>query len=439
MTQTKPEPPALATLVLPIVGGLMSQQLLSLVDTLMVAQMGRAALAAAGSGSFMAWLVIALFSGFSAAVQVLVAQYRGENRDPMPLFIRSALAVAPIALGLSLLGIALAPQLMALFPESPEVRALSVPFFQLRMIGLLPIAMIMLVRGYHYGQGRPIDYLLPLLAMQLTNVVLNWRLIYGTSSSAGLGSSGAALASSMASLLGAILFGIQMAKRARGSALQQRTDRAQAQGVHLWPLFRIAWPRSLQQLIFTGGMSLFFAILATLGTEAQASSNVLLSIQRVIAFVPLAYGLGITTQVGRAVGAKQMELAKRLPFRALQPASLLTVVAVTPLFLFPETVLRVFSSDDAAILGEVSALRLLGLSLLFEAPALIAMQALIGAGHSQISLKISSLLQWGLFLPLAWLAVHRFGLGLTGVFGMLVIYRAVAALSFSWAWAKRGL
>ena len=66
-------------IALPIMGGMMSQNVLNLVDIGMVGRLGDAALAATGIGSFSSYLAIAFIIGLSAGVQALAARRLGGD------------------------------------------------------------------------------------------------------------------------------------------------------------------------------------------------------------------------------------------------------------------------------------------------------------------------------------------------------------------------
>ena len=59
------------TLALPIVAGMVSQNVLNLVDTAMVGTLGDAALAAVGLGGFANFMFMALILGVATGVQVM--------------------------------------------------------------------------------------------------------------------------------------------------------------------------------------------------------------------------------------------------------------------------------------------------------------------------------------------------------------------------------
>ena len=68
------------SLALPIIGGMVSQNVLNLVDTAMVGVLGVAALAAVGMASFANFMASAFITGLSAGVQAIAARRLGEGR-----------------------------------------------------------------------------------------------------------------------------------------------------------------------------------------------------------------------------------------------------------------------------------------------------------------------------------------------------------------------
>ena len=67
-------------LALPIIGGMVSQNLLNIVDTAMVGFLGDAALAAVGLGGFIVFMCQALILGISTGVQSSAARRKGEGK-----------------------------------------------------------------------------------------------------------------------------------------------------------------------------------------------------------------------------------------------------------------------------------------------------------------------------------------------------------------------
>jgi len=136
-------------IALPIMGGMMSQNILNLVDIAMVGRLGDAALAATGIGSFSNYLATAFIIGLSAGVQALAARRLGQGRESetaIPLNGGLLLALL-IGLPLCLVLIAATPGAFALLTEDPTVRELGTPYLQVRIASMVAIGMNFSFRG----------------------------------------------------------------------------------------------------------------------------------------------------------------------------------------------------------------------------------------------------------------------------------------------------
>ncbi len=126
-------------LSLPIIGGMISQNLLNLVDTAMVGQLGAVALSAVGVASFAVFMSQSLVLGLSSGVQAIAARRFDEgniSKAGVPLL--SGIIVA-IILGL-LLTIVIYPFVPLLFSflnPSSEVAELAVPYWRIRLFAII--------------------------------------------------------------------------------------------------------------------------------------------------------------------------------------------------------------------------------------------------------------------------------------------------------------
>ncbi|PIR31955.1 MAG: MATE family efflux transporter, partial [Alphaproteobacteria bacterium CG11_big_fil_rev_8_21_14_0_20_44_7] len=68
-------------LTVPILAGMLSQNILNLVDAAMVGSLGTAALGAVGIASFVNFFCAALFIGMASGIQAMVARNMGEGRE----------------------------------------------------------------------------------------------------------------------------------------------------------------------------------------------------------------------------------------------------------------------------------------------------------------------------------------------------------------------
>lgn len=420
---------------LPIIGGMLSQSVINLIDAAMVGRLGDQALAAVGIGSYAAFIMVSLVMGISSAVQSLVARRHGAGdieRLNEPFMAGLQLAVL-FSLPLSLLLIVAAPLLIPLLTDDPEVAAIAVPYFQWRAAALIAVAMNFVYRGFWAGIGETRFYLRILLIMHLANVAISYLLIFGFGSWEGVGPVGSGMGTAVSLVLGSGLYTWFTFRRQRhrlgNVSLPNRTTLRQ--------LITLAGPNSLQQTLFAFGISVFFWIIGQISTQAHAIGHILISLQLLLILPAVGMGIASTSLVGHALGAGKPADAHRSGWEVVRVTILIMLVLGAPLWMFPQAVLSVFTNDPQLIELGTLPLRLTGLVILLEVTAMVLTQALLGAGASKQVMRINLLMQWCVLLPLAYLIGPVAGFGLLGVWILQGLQRIALSLIYSLIWQRR--
>ncbi|MFL0806591.1 MAG: MATE family efflux transporter [Oceanobacter sp.] len=420
---------------LPIIGGMLSQSVINLIDAAMVGRLGDQALAAVGIGSYAAFIMVSLVMGISSAVQSLVARRQGAGdtkRLNEPFMAGLQLAVV-FSIPLSLLLILAAPVLIPLLTDDPEVAAIAVPYFQWRAAALIAVAMNFVYRGFWAGIGETRFYLRILLIMHLANVAISYLLIFGMGSWEGVGPVGSGMGTAVSLVLGSGLYTWLTFRRQRhrlgNISLPNRTTLRQ--------LITLAGPNSLQQTLFAFGISVFFWIIGQISTQAHAIGHILISLQLLLILPAVGMGIASTSLVGHALGAGKPTDAHRSGWEVVRVTILIMLILGAPLWMFPEAILTVFTNDPQLIELGVLPLRLTGLVILLEVTAMVLTQALLGAGASKQVMRINLLMQWCVLLPLAYLIGPVAGFGLLGVWILQGLQRIVLSLIYSLIWQRR--
>jgi MATE family multidrug resistance protein len=298
-------------LALPIVGGMISQNVLNLVDTGMVGRLGDDALAGVGVGGFANFTGVATVMGLSAGVQAISARRFGAGdteNTAEPLNAALVISVL-VALPLSILLVWAAPYLFPYLNSDPEVIAHGVPYLQVRMLAMTAVGFNFAFRGYWNAINLPKLYLRTLVTMHLLNIVLNWMFIFGNGGAPELGAMGAGLASAIATVGGAIYYvalGLKYAKP--HGFLKERPSRKSIRAV-----LKLAIPASLMQVTFAAGLTTLFWIIGQVGTVETAAATVLINIMLVAILPGLAFGLAAASLVGQALGRNDKADAMQWP------------------------------------------------------------------------------------------------------------------------------
>lgn len=423
-------------LSLPIIGGMTSQNILNLVDMAMVGQLGSSALAGVGLASFINFMAMALVTGLSAGVQAIAARRIGEGRPEeaaVPLNGGLILAVL-IGLPISLTLIAIAPWLFAQLNPDPAVAAEGVPYLQMRLLSVFALGMNFCFRGYWSAVKLTQLYMMNLLWMHSLNIALNYCLIFGKLGLPAMGTQGAGLGTTISLFIGTATYFWLASRHAGGSGfLQRRPTREE-----FMSLARLGLPNALQQLLFAAGFVVLFWIVGQIGTPQLAIANVLVNITLVTVLPGMGFGLAAATLCAQALGRQQVEDARRWAWDVFRQAVLLLAPLAALMLLLPGPILAMFVKEPELIeLGRLP-LQLVGATVLADALGLILMNALLGVGAAALVMKIAVGLQWGLFLPLAWLLGPKLGLGLNAVWLAMLGYRGLQTGLFVHYWRRGG-
>ncbi|MDV6319236.1 MATE family efflux transporter [Chromohalobacter sp. HP20-39] len=425
----------LLRLALPIMGGMLSQSLLNLIDAALVGALGDTALAGVGIGGYGMFMVTALLFGLSSGVQSQTARRHGERLTMQRAeALNAGLIIALcLAIPLSLAGFWQAPRLMAWLNDTPAIREIATSYFRWRIVGLLPVALTFCFRGYWYGIQRTDVYLRIMLVTQVVNVAASAGLIYGWAGLPRLGPSGAGAGTTLSLLLGVILWALLSVRQARASGFLARCPSLLV-GLNT---LRLAAPHSLQQFCFAAGYAMLFWILGHIGGASVAVGHVLVNLSLLMILPGVGLGLAAMSLVGQSLGQASPEEAHRWGWDAVRLAWLCLALLALPMLVVPELLLGLFFHDDRLVALGSFPLRLTAIMIVLDAAAIVLAQALLGAGAHRAVMKTTLLLQWLVFLPLAWWIAVTLDYGLAGIWWVQLGYRCANSLCFVAIWQRR--
>ena len=422
-------------IALPIMGGMMSQNILNLVDIGMVGHLGDTALAATGIGSYTNYLAISFIIGLSAGVQALAARRLGEGKtDETAVPLNGGLLLALlIGVPLCIVLYQLIPQLYPILSDDPAVIADGVPYLQVRILSMVAVGMNFSFRGYWSAIHMTGVYLRTLLIMHTINIFLNWVLIFGNLGAPEMGVVGAGIATTISLYVGTGLYFFFALRHARDKGFLNRVPGRSV----LWQQFKLSLPASFQQLFFSAGMVTLVWIVSHIGTAEVAAVNVLMTFHITAVLPAFGVALAATTMVGNALGRNDVEDAAMWGWNAAAISLVYGVTLSLILIPFAEPLLGVFLKNPETLQLAYLPMILWALAIGFDTAGMVLMNALIGAGDTRRSMWISVIAQWVFFLPAAYLVGPVLGYGLLGVWIINAIYRVGQALVCAQQWKSR--
>ena len=423
-------------LALPIIGGMTSQNLLNLADAWMVGHLGPTALAATGLANFLNFIAVAFIAGFSPAVQAIAARRVGEGRlDEAAVPLNGGLMLSLlVGVPITVICILAAPWVFAALNNDPAVVEEGTSYLQWRLLAVVAVGMNFSFRGYWSAVKLAGFYLQTLVLMHVLNVIFSYSLIHGLWGLPQMGVDGAGLGTTLAIFVGTgVYFLLAERHAAPHGFLHKKPTREQFR-----LLLTQGLPSSVQQFLFAGGFAALFWIIGRVGTAELAVANVLVTLTLTAVLPGIGLGIAAMTLSGQALGRGDVEDAARWPWDVFRTGGWIFLAMALPMVLLPGPVLTLFVRDPALVeLGRLP-LQLVGSTIILDGLGLIMMHALLGAGASKFVMLVATGLQWGLFLPIAYLIGPVLGYGLTAIWVATGLYRLLQMLIFTLAWQRRG-
>lgn len=414
-------------IALPLSGAMLSQALVSLVDTALVGHLGGLALASVSIGSYLVFILVAIITGFGTGWHSLLSKQTHAHEGLMGM---GLLYGVFISVALAIIGAIYAHGVIDFFVMDDRLNSLAAQYAQSRLWGLPAIVISIAARIYWSERGSPWQYTKIILLVHLFNVLISYGLIFGVSGLPALGAVGAGIGTSIALWIGVLLqifllFRQHLKPKDLSSQLSLRKSLL---------LLRSTWPPMLQQLIFALHLAVFLWILSQLGAAPMAASFAVLNVGLLMILPAIGLGQAALTLVGTAMTkhntSKTLSWSKLILQTGLVTA---LVIALGVAMMSPWLSQWLLVNRELQQLA-TTALPWYGMAMVLETAIIILSRLVLLTGLRKTVLILVSASQWLLFLPLlAWLAPNH---GFMAVWWLHIGYRAMTALLLWLVWRR---
>jgi putative MATE family efflux protein len=304
-------------IALPAIAEMVLMSLIGSMDTIMVGQLGKNALAAVSLPTQPRMMMLALFFSLNVGVTAIVARRKGQGRQKdANKTLRNALV---LCLGLSVviagLAIAFAEPLMRLAgghtrtPDDARVLKGAVDYYVIMAIALPVNALSMCINAALRGVGETRTPMRVNIIANLVNVVFNYLLIFGRLGFPRLEIRGAAIASVIGMAAGMVL-AFRAVMRADDSYLHiSLRDSWRLDREIMGTIVRVGGNAVVEQASMRVGFFLYSRIVYSLGVTMFAAHNI--AMQFLALTFNFADGLAVasTTLVGQNLGRERKDLS----------------------------------------------------------------------------------------------------------------------------------
>ena len=384
------------TLAIPTVLQMSSYTLEQFCDTLMLAKVSDDYATAAGQGGMLAFAVISFGFGVMMLINALVSQCFGGNRPAdCGRFLWQGVwfGVGYSVLVLPLIFIA--GPVFRWMGHDAKLIPLEVDYFNVSLYLIVAKMLALALGQFMLAINRPNVVLAAAATGVLSNVFVNWLLIYGNWGFPTLGVAGAAWGTNAAILtelliVAAYVFGPTIRKTY--NTLEWKFDR-----IKTGELLRTGLPAGLQTAGDVVSWTLFLGfVMAYYGTATLAANNYVMQYVK-LSFMPAwGFATAVTAIVGRYVGAHQPDVAIARANLGLKITLVYMVSLGVTFLLFQMPLLRVFTSDPETLrVGQIVLWCCCGF-MVFDAMFVIYLGALRGVTDTFWPMVVQMALVWTL-------------------------------------------
>ncbi|MGE3274872.1 MAG: MATE family efflux transporter [Vicinamibacterales bacterium] len=400
----------------PVVLAELGWMAMGVVDTLMVAPLGPAAIGAAGIGNSM-HMAFAIFGmGLLLGLDTLVSQAWGAGRvEECHRWLLHGLALG-LAVSVPLTGLCLA--LLAGIPRfgfHPQVLPLLQGYFAVVLWSTVPLLVYAALRRYLQGMHVVAPIAFALVSANLVNAGANWALIYGHLGLPALGVTGSAWATvaSRVYLVAVLAVTVVLLDRRRGSSLWQ-TPRTIARD-RLARLVRLGLPAASQITLEVGVFAAATALAGKLMPVASASHQIALNIASVAFMIPLGIASAGAVRVGHAIGRADGVGARAAGWTALGLGGVVMALTGVLFLAVPGWLIGLFTQDPAVVALGSTLLLIAAVFQLFDGAQVVATGVLRGLGDTRTPMLLNLAGHWLLGLPVGYTLCFDWGYGVVGL------------------------
>lgn len=409
---------------------LMLTQLTSMVDMMMVGQLGSWAIASVGLTMQPKFLMGTMFMAMNVGATALVARYKGAGEpERANLILRQAILMTTIlSIIASVLGYIYAEPLIK-FMGAAEAQTLAggTIYFRIQMLGIVIFALTSTFTATLRGVGNSRTAMVYNLVANLVNVVLNYLLINGHYGFPRLELAGASIATVIGQTV-AFILALIVVLRGKNYLHLRLKDGFKPDIKSIKSIVNIGVPAMVEQLVMRAGAIIYIKTVASLGTVAFATHQIGMNIQAMSFMNGHAFAVSATSLVGQSLGKKRPDMAQAYSRRTRILGMIVSIVLGLTFFFFGEQIVALYSDEADVIAMGSRILKLIALIQPFQSSQFILAGALRGAGDTKATAVITFLTVFLVRPGFALLAVLKFDWGLIGAWIALVLDQLLRSL-----------
>ena len=420
----------LANLIGPLVIEQLLAVLVGMADSIMVANVGEAAVSGVSLVDNIMILIINIFAALATGGAVVAGQYIGRKDEKS-----ACKAATQLVWFVSLSAVAI--MIFVYFGKdiilnqvfghiTAEVKGHADIYLLIVTASIPFIALYNGGAAIFRAMGNSQVSMRVSLLMNAINVTGNAILVFGLR----IGTAGVAIPTLISRMVAAIVITVLLCNQTRILHIE-RTLKFRFDGRMIRKILAIGVPNGLENSMFQLGKILVLSLVSTFGTYAIAANAVSNAIALFQILPGMAISLAITTVISQCVGANDYEQVHYYLKKLLAIIYVAMVGTVALIFLALPLILKAYNLSDQTAAAATNIIHFHGISAMIIWPLSFALPAAYrAAGDAKACMYTSIVSMWIFRIGFSYLVGKYMGLGVFGVWVAMVIDWVVRAICF---------
>ena len=398
------------TMSLPIMISMLVQALYNIVDSMFVARVSEAALAAVSLCYPIQMIMVAVACGTGVGINALLSRYLGEKKQEKASQVAMHGLFCAICnwLVFAVIGLFFSEAFLRLFSDDVQIIMMGISYMQICTICSFGVFVQITYERIMQSTGNTIYNMVIQGVGALINIILDPIFIFGLGPVPALGTAGAAIATVIGQIVAMFLGIIITQKKIREIQLSVRGFHLD--GMLMKAMYRIAIPAILMQSIMSFMTVMMNMILAPFSEMAVSVFSIYYKLQQFVFMAVLGMNNALIPILSYNYGAHQMERIREGIRFALWMSCVIMAIGTVVFQLFPTQLLYLFDAKEAMLSIGIPALRTISVSFVFAGISMVLCSVFQALGSPNHSLLVTLLRQMVILLPLAYGFSSAFGL-----------------------------
>lgn len=413
-------------LAIPVALQSMLQASFSIVDQIMIGQLGSVSVAGVGLAGKFSSVYSVVVAAIGTVAGIMVSQYMGQSnkkeiRRSFCLNLIFALGIAVLFTGIC---IGFPVRIMGLYTKDAQTIIASAEYLKIVAWTFLPIAGATLLSTMFRCMEKARLPLYAGIAAAVLNTGLNYVLIFGKFGFPSMGAEGAAIATLLSQMAN---FGILLFMIFRYGEILKKGGKEEIVSEFDWRQYvGMLFPILASEFLWSLGENVYAAIYGNMGTEACAAMTLINSIQGLMmgALCGLSQAAGVI--IGKKLGNREYDeaytAAKKMILYGFVSSAVLSLVIVTTRTAYVE----IYQVEDSVKALTAQILTAYALVAPFKVQNMILGGGIIrSGGKTKYVMLIDMIGTWGFGVPLGLLSAFVLKLSIPYVYFILSLEECV--------------